>query len=40
MDFNLRFLLNNVNGLRSSRKLVKMFEYLEGQIINNGIIFL
>ena len=40
MDFNLRFLSNNVNELRSSKKRVKMFEYFKGQIVNNGIIFL
>ena len=40
MAFNLRFLSNNVNGLRSSKKRVKMFEYFKGQIVNNGIIFL
>ena len=40
MAFNLRFLSNKVNGLRSSKKRVKMFEYFKGQIVNNGIIFL
>ena len=40
MDFKLRFLSNNVNGLRSSKKRVKMFEFFKGQIVNNGIIFL
>ena len=40
MAFNLRFLSNNVNGLRSSKKRVKVFEYFKGQIVNNGIIFL
>ena len=36
----LHFLLNNVNGFRSSKKRVKMFDYFKGQIVNNGIIFL
>ena len=40
MAFNLRFLSNNVNGLRSSKKRVKMFGYFKDQIVNNGIIFL
>ena len=39
MAFNLRFLSNNVNGLLSSKKRVKMFECFKGQIANNGIIF-
>ena len=40
MAFNLRFLSNNVNGLRLSKKHVHMFEYFKDQIVNNGIIFL
>ena len=40
MAFNLRSISNNVNGLLSSKKRVKMFEYFKGQIANNGIIFL
>ena len=40
MADNLRFLLNNVNGLLSSKKHVKVFEYFKCQIANNGIIFL
>ena len=40
MAFNLCFLSNNINGPRSSKKCVKMFEYFKGQIVNNGIIFL
>ena len=40
MAFNLPFLSNNVNGLHSSKKRVKMFEYFKDQIVNNGIIFL
>ena len=40
MAFDLLFLSNNVNGLRSSKKCVKIFEYFKGQIVNNSIIFL
>ena len=41
MAFNLRFSSSNVNGLRSSKKRVKMFEYFKDQLVNNnGIIFL
>ena len=40
MAFDLLFLSNNVNGLCSSKKCVKIFEYFKGQIVNNGIIFL
>ena len=31
---------NNVNGLKSSTKCIKMFEYFREKISNNGIIFL
>ena len=40
MAFNLPFLSNNVNGLCSSKKRVKMLEYFKDQIVNNYIIFL
>ena len=40
MAFNLRFFSNNVNGLRSSKKRVKILEYFKRQPVNNGIIFL
>ena len=40
MAFNLHFLSNNVNGLRSSKKHVKMFNYFKSRIVNSGIIFL
>ena len=40
MVFNLRFLSNNVNGLRLSKKHVHMFEYFKDRIVNNGITFL
>ena len=39
MIFSLCCLSNNVNGHRSSKKRVKMFEYFTGQIVN-GILFL
>ena len=31
---------NNVNGLKSSKKCIKMFEYFREKILNNGIKFL
>ena len=34
---SLNFLSNNVNGLKSSKKLIKMFEYFREKISNNGI---
>ena len=40
MDNILEFLSNNVNGLTSSKKRIKMFEYLWNKISNIGIIFL
>ena len=36
----LNFLSNNFNGLKSSKKRIKMFEYFREKISNNGIIFL
>ena len=35
----LNFLSNNVNGRKSSKKCIKMFEYFRENISNNGIIF-
>ena len=40
MGYNLNFLSNNVNGLNSSKKRIKMFEYFREKIANNGILFL
>ena len=40
MGYNLKFLSNNVNGLNSSKKPIKMFEYFWKKIANNGILFL
>ena len=39
MDSKLNFLSNNVNGLKSSKKRIKMFEYFRDKVSNNGIIF-
>ena len=40
MSHNLNFLSNNVNGLNSSKKWMKMFEYFKEKFANNGILFL
>ena len=40
MDSKLKFLSNNVNGLKSSKKRNKMFEYFRDKVSNNEIIFL
>ena len=40
MGYYLNFLSNNVNGLNSSKKQIKMFEYCRKKIANNGILFL
>ena len=40
MDNIFNFLSNTVNGLKSSKKRIKMFEYFREKISNNGIIFL
>ena len=40
MGYNLNFLSNNVNGLNSSKKQIKIFEYFREKIPNNGILFL
>ena len=39
MGYNLNFLSNNVNGLNSSKKRIKMFEYFREKNTNNGILF-
>ena len=36
----INFISNNANGLRSSKKRIKIFEYLKDKIFNDGIIFL
>ena len=40
MGYNLNFLSYSVNGLNSSKKRIKMFEYFREKIANNGILFL
>ena len=40
MDSKLKFLSDNVNGLKSSKKRIKMFKYFRDKISNNEIIFL
>ena len=40
MDYNLNVLSNNVNGLNSSKNRIKMFQYFNEDIANNGILFL
>ena len=40
MADNLNIISNNVNGLRSTKKRIKMFEYLKSKICNNGMVFL
>ena len=37
MDSKLNFLSNNVNGFKSSKKRIKMFEYFRNKVSNNGI---
>ena len=37
-DFN--FLSNNVKGLQSSKKLLKLFQYFKNKISSKGILFL
>ena len=40
MDSKLKFVSNNFNGLKSSKKRINMFEYFRDKVSNNGIIFL
>ena len=40
MGSNLKFLTNNANGLKSSKKRIKLFEYYRDKLLNNGIIFI
>ena len=39
MGYNLNFLPNNVNGLNSSKKRIKMFKYFREETANNGMLF-
>ena len=36
---NLNFLTNNVKGLQTSKKCVKIFEYFRNQVAPKGILF-
>ena len=40
MMSKLDFLSSNVNGLKSSKKRIKVFQHLKQKISDNGIIFL
>ena len=40
MGYNFNFLSNDVNGLNSSKKRIKMLEYFREKIANNGILSL
>ena len=37
---NLNFITHNANGLKSTQKRIKMFEYYRDKLSNNGILFL
>ena len=37
---NFNFLCNNVKGLQTSKKRLKLFNYFKNKIFPNGIIFL
>ena len=39
-DINFNFVSNNVKGLQSSKKRLKLFEYFRNKISPNGIVFL
>ena len=40
MNSKLKFLYNDDNERKSSKKRIKMFEYFRVKVSNNGIIFL
>ena len=40
MNGNYNFISNNVNGLKTSEKRLKLFTYLRNSINKNGFIFL
>ena len=40
MESNLNFMTHNANGLNSTKKRIKMFEYYREKLYNNGILFL
>ena len=39
MGVKLQFISNNVKGLRSSPKRIKVFEYLKKNLSSNGFLF-
>ena len=39
-QLNFNFLTNNVKGLQSSKKRIKMFEYFKSKMVPHGILFL
>ena len=39
-QLNFNFLTNNVEGLQSSKKRIKMFEYFKSKTGHRGILFL
>ena len=41
MDFNnIKFILNNVRGIKNSEKRMKIFEFLKNKVDSNGMLFL
>ena len=40
MNGNYNFISNNVKGIKTSEKRLKLFEYLKNNINNNGFIYL
>ena len=40
MNNNLNFLTNNVKGLQSSKKRIKLIEYFKSKLNHNGFLFL
>ena len=39
-NYNLSFLANNVKGLQSSKKRIKLIEYFKSKVNHNGYLFL
>ena len=40
MNEHLKFITNNVKGIQSSRKLLKLIEYFKSKLGSNGLLFL
>ena len=38
-NYNLSFLANNVKGLQSSKKRIKLIEYFKSKVNHNGYLF-